>query len=464
MLIPRLTTPSGLLTVLALTVLWIPAGRYSVVGAPAALPWRLVVLGMLLLLFLRLALDRSASWRPSPFVLVVLAVPVTGLLSLLANVWSLDADNFLVPGTLAVVQGTLLLTIFVVTRQLVTTSWAADWLLRLLVVGAGIVALSVGWERATGFNIFINLHQFLPLQLIADAPVVSRFGTVRALGSANHPIALSVMLVMLLPVAAFLARHSPWPRTRPLRLLVFLGLASAMVLAAVLTGSRTFVVMVGVMMGVLLLLDRAVLGRMLVAAVPVGVVALLAVPGTVLNLVSSFTDPSALIESQYSSPGWRGSGRLADLGPSLVQAQDHLWFGTGVGSRIVTGAEANAQILDNQYLSTLLESGLLGLLALLGLLFGPAFMTLRLAWGRDLRPAERHLALALGCAFLGYAVSAFFFDAMAFQQTVMVFLMLLAVASWLRVSVGRHRTGRELDAAGGTEPVRETREGPVAAG
>ncbi|MCZ2803680.1 hypothetical protein O2W18_01015 [Modestobacter sp. VKM Ac-2983] len=441
-----LTGPRGLLAVLVLTVMWIPAGRFALVGSSAALPWRLVVLGMLVLLFLSLALDRSARWRPSPFLVPVLAFPTVGLLSVLANLHALGELGQVGAAVLTTVQAFLTVGIFVVARQLCTSSWIADWLCRLLVLAALVVALSVAVEAVTGTNVFLLLDRVLPLQLLADAPVVTRAGTTRALGSANHPIALSVVLAMLLPVAVFLSRYSPWPRSPEARRVLYLGTAVALVLAGLLTGSRTLVVMLVVMAALVFFTHWTLFVRLLLGAAPFGLVAVLLIPGVVLGLVRSFLDPQELIASQYSSPGWRGSGRLADLGPSLVEAQDALVLGTGVGSRIIDGPDTNALILDNQYLSTLLESGLVGLLAMAVMLVLPAVVMVRHTRDARLPSAERHLALALACAFGGYAASAFFFDAFAFQQTFMLFLLLLAVGSWLVTSARARRTPAAADA------------------
>ena len=435
----QLASQRGLLALVLLTVMWIPAGRYSVLGVPPALPWRLVALGLLLGLFLSLALDRRVGWRPTPFLRPVLLVAAVGLLSVLVNVRRLALLGRVDDGALAVVQTALLLSLFVTVRQLMTSARLVDWAARVLVLAGGVVGLGAGVERATGFNAFISLQAFLPLQLLSEAPTVSRYGTARALGSSNHPIALSVVMVVLVPLAVFLARRSPWPSRQGLRQALYLGAAFAMVTGAFLTGSRTFVVVIAVMALVLLLVDVLRFTRVVLAAVPLALLAAVLIPGAVRGVLDSFSSPSSLIDSQYAAAGGRGSGRLADVAPSLAQAQQHPLLGTGVGSRLISGPDANAFILDNQYLSTLLESGFLGLLAVLVMLVLPAVAMVRAVRDPWLSPGERDLVLALGCAFTGYAVAVALFDAFAFQQTLMVFCVLLAMASHL-VTVSRERT------------------------
>jgi len=401
----RISSPSGLLAILVLTVMWVPAGRYSLIGVAPALPWRLVTVVLLLMVFLALALDRRVSWQRSPFLLLVLGLPAVGLISSVANLHALAVLGRVEAAILANTQMFLLAGIFVIARQLLTSSWRADWLCRLLVLTGGAVGVAACWERVSGFNVFLNLQRFLPLQLLSEAPQVARFGVARALGSANHPIALSVALIMLVPVAVFLARHSPWPRRPGVRQGLYYVAAVAMVLGSFVTGSRTFVVMLAVMAVFLLVNHWTAFVRVLLVAVPLVLVGALALPGSVGSLLMNFLQPDELIASQYASPGSRGSGRLADLGPSLAAAQAHLPFGTGVGSRVVSGEGVNAPILDDQYLSTLLESGLLGLIAMVALLLTPVVVLLKRTRDPYLHGPERDLALALSCAFAGYAVA-----------------------------------------------------------
>jgi hypothetical protein len=426
-----LTSRQGLLVVLVLTVFWIPDGRYSVAGLPGGLPWRLAIMGLLLFLFLSLALDRRVRWRRMPMIGLVLGYPVAVLVSVLANVLGLAEAGQVGDAALAVGQLFLIAGMAIVVRQFCWTSWDVDRVCRMLILAGGVVAVAAAWETLTGYNVFTDLHRFLPLQVLSDSAEFTRSGAARAVASAKHPIALSAVLAMLLPVAVFLSAHSPWPRTPGTRKLLFGAVSCVLVLGAFLTGSRTFIVMLFASGLLLLVLHWTLFVRVLMAAVPLTVAAAVVMPSKVLTLFDSLLHPSALVESQYTSPGWRGSGRLADLGPSLEEAGRNLFFGTGAGSRIVNGPGTNARILDNQYLTTLLESGIVGLLAMAALLFGPAFLMVRRFRDPRLAGPERDLALALACVFTSYAVGSFFFDSFSFLQTLMLFLILLGVASWL---------------------------------
>jgi hypothetical protein len=55
------------------------------------------------------------------------------------------------------------------------------------------------------------------------------------------------------------------------------------------------------------------------------------------------------------------SGRLTDVGLSLSEWSRKALLGEGFGTRKPTGPDANARLLDDQWLGTLLETGYFGL-------------------------------------------------------------------------------------------------------
>ena len=100
------------------------------------------------------------------------------------------------------------------------------------------------------------------------------------------------------------------------------------------------------------------------------------------------------------------------------------------------GPDSNAFILDNQYLSTLLESGAIGVLGVAVLLLVPAVrLALFSRWPAEriggVAPDERRdLAAAVAVSISGYVVALFFFDGFSFIQTLLTFFLLLAAGSW----------------------------------
>ena len=113
------------------------------------------------------------------------------------------------------------------------------------------------------------------------------------------------------------------------------------------------------------------------------------------------------------------------------------FFGSGFGSRIVIGDEANAFILDNQFLGTLMETGALGVLGLAVFLLVPPIMLLRFAFTQAAERRHAALALTLAVAMSGYIAAIFFYDAFGFFQTFFILCMLLAAGAWLLTEAPR---------------------------
>ncbi len=94
------------------------------------------------------------------------------------------------------------------------------------------------------------------------------------------------------------------------------------------------------------------------------------------------------------------------------------------------GEEANAQILDNQWLGTLLETGVIGVIGLIALFVWPIFVMMRFALRSHAPESRRFLTFAIATSTVGYTTSMFFYDAFAFMQTLLLLSMLYGVAAW----------------------------------
>jgi hypothetical protein len=174
--------------------------------------------------------------------------------------------------------------------------------------------------------------------------------------------------------------------------------------------------------------------RLLPMLVPLAVVIQIAMPGT-LGTFRAILQPSYLIQEQSRDLG-PGSGRIADLGPSLSEWSRSPFLGQGFGTRVVTTelgpgdtgagdtvAASAVQILDNQWLTTLLEVGAAGVLGLVWL-FWRAIGRLARRARSDPGP-DGWLATALAAALAAYGVGMLTFDAFAFiQVTFIAFIML----------------------------------------
>jgi len=429
----------GAALALVVVVALVPARRYTLpVSLPfAAEPYRIVVLLLLAMVIGALLLDPAFRWRRLEFGGPVAFFFATQLVSIAINVPGL-VEAGLAPNAVTSLVGLIIIClVFIVARQIFRSRAIVRFTVMATVLAGALVGALATIERVTRVNVFLDVFSALPLQRLSEEDsLFVKEGTARAFASAQHPIALAVFLCMLIPLGIHLARHAGWPRTPVPREFLWMGCTMLIGLGMVSAVSRTAFVQLGVMVLVGLALRPRLLPKALLYGAVAACGALLVSARNVISMITELLDPEALIESQMTSPGWTGSGRLADLGPSLEQAASRPFTGTGLGSRVTMGDGANAFILDNQYLSTLLESGALGVLGMLVLLLVPAA---RLAFFSRLpdervggvAPGERRdLAAAVSVSVAGYVVALFFFDGFSFIQTLLAFFLLLGIGSW----------------------------------
>jgi hypothetical protein len=429
----------GAAVALVVVICLVPARRFTLpVSLPfAAEPYRLVVLLLLAIVVAALLLDPAFRWRRLEFGVPVAVYFATQLLSIAVNVPGL-VDAGLAPNAVtSLVSLVIICATFVVARQIFRSRAIVGITLMATVAAGAIVGALATIERVTRVNVFMEVFSALPLhRLSEEESLFVKEGTARAFASAQHPIALAVFLCMLIPLGVYLARHAGWPRSPAFRELLWMGCTLLIGLGMIAAVSRTAFVQLAAMIVVGLLLRPRLLPRLALYGAVAACGALLVSARNVLTMIGELLDPQALVESQLTSPGWTGSGRLADLGPSLEQAAARPFTGSGLGSRVTMGDGANAFILDNQYLSTLLESGAIGVLGMLVLLVVPAVRLALFSRVADaslggVAPTERRdLAAAVAVAIAGYVVALFFFDGFAFIQTLLAFFLLLAAGSW----------------------------------
>lgn len=435
--------PGGL-AILVGIIMFVPVRRYALpIPLPFALELYRVVLVALVMAVLGAILLRKRAWQPVAFGWPIGIFFASLVISIPMNGTSLVEASLASTAVGALLNYAILLSAFFITRQLLTSeSMVLGLLTGLVWCGAALGAMAT-FERATRYNVFTRLHQFLPLDVIAEDSEAFRAGGYRSFASSQHPIALSVMFCILIPLAIYLARYSPWPRN-PINRRIVYGIVTAVLLMGVMSAvSRTAIVVLAVMT-LLTLVLRPWLGITLIAlGLPFMLAGMVFVPKIFNTLILSFLDIDGLIESQQTSPGWRGAGRLADLAPAMEEFVRDPFFGTGVGSRIVVGETQNAFILDNQVLGTLLETGAVGLIGLACLIVVPLVMLLRFAFttARE-APQYAMLAFAIAVSGAGFTGALFFYDAFGFYQTMFVYFMLLAVGGWLLTASSPARAAR----------------------
>jgi O-antigen ligase len=202
--------------------------------------------------------------------------------------------------------------------------------------------------------------------------------------------------------------------------------------------SRTGVLMFAVVAIVYLCLRPRETLRLWPALVPALVLIHLALPGTLGSLKNSFMPSGGLVAQQKSDAGQSGSGRLADLGPGLRQWQQNPLFGEGYATRDVsvpdvapspTGELSDHQILDDQWLGTLLETGAVGFVGWLWF-FARAVRRFGREAARD-HSARGWLLTALTAGIAAYGIGMLTFDAFGFIQVTFLLFIFVGLGSAL---------------------------------
>jgi O-antigen ligase len=407
-------------TILAV-ILFVPMRRYVFpVNLPFDLePYRILVALVLLLWALSLLAQPDVAFRRSG---------LEGPMLLFA--FALVASDFANPGRMAEYQSfvmrglTLALSVvvfFYFVVSVVRTFSQVVTIVKLLVVGTTVLAVLALIETRTGWSPFDHFHQYFPvLQEAGSITDDTRMGGFRALGSAEHPIGLGVLFALVAPLALYLAIR--FGRGWWLSLVIVMG-------GTFVTVSRTAMIMLFVTSLVTLALRFRETWRFSPLLVPLVVMVHFAAPGTLGALKYSFTPPGGLVAEQSNDEYVAGSGRIADIGPSLDLFREKPVFGYGYGTLQTAGPDANARALDNQWLSSLLNIGLVGVFSLVWLF--TRFLRGVTRRARHKRTPDGWLLVALTASVTGFAICMFTFDAFVFTQVTFVFFLLLALGSSL---------------------------------
>jgi O-antigen ligase len=228
---------------------------------------------------------------------------------------------------------------------------------------------------------------------------------------------------MVMPLALYLALHdlkrSRWQRWVPV-LLIAIAIPTSV--------SRSAILAAGLGVGLFIAgmpPARRVTG---LAAIPVAVAGIFLTAHGLIGTLKQFF----LLGTADNSISHR-VGEYPWVEHTVEQAP---WFGQGGGTYIVT----EVHILDNQYLTTMIELGLVGTAALAFYLIWPA-VTALVARGRTADPRLRDLCAALAGAELAAVVCSYTFDSMSFPMFVGVQALVAGLigATWLLVQ-SEHET------------------------
>jgi hypothetical protein len=307
-----------------------------------------------------------------------------------------------------------------------------------LMVGLGvIVAIATIIEYRLHYNIFYALWgKVLTITVPSEFDTPDSIGRLTIYGPTGHPLELAALLAMVLPFAVVGLIDAATRRQRVLYTLA-IGLLIA---GGVATSRKTSLVAPAA--AVLLLAayrPRAVFRSLATLAVVLGVMVHVTSPGALGSVVSQLEPGhfnSALTTTDRTE-------RYDAVRPDVVS---HLLLGRGYESY----DPHVYRILDNEYLGLLITTGLLGVLAYLGIfgaMMSAAHRTIR---GPD--PVRSSLALAAFASVGVIAVASVLFDVLSFPHVPYLLFFVGAMIVTLREPSPAPEPARRLAPAPGPLP------------
>jgi O-Antigen ligase len=276
----------------------------------------------------------------------------------------------------------------------------------------GVVAALQFWINV---DITPVLRELPGFSLNHDNPaIVSRAALNRVAGTSGTAIELGVVAGMLLPLAIYLAMYDTGRTTlKRWAPVVLIGLA---IPASV---SRSGIISVALAGAVLVVLMPTRQRLVALCAAPFAVAGIfMSAPGVISTLVGFFQAGTSDDSVRARVQDYPEVERLVNQAP---------WFGQGGGTYLPTGLD----ILDNQYLKTAIELGMVGVVALAAFFIVPLIAAL--VTRRHSEDAElRLLCAALAGATLAAAVCSVTFDSLSFPMFSNVYALVIGLvgACW----------------------------------
>ena len=294
------------------------------------------------------------------------------------------------------------------------------FLLRVVVVCTTVVAVFGILQYLAGFDVtpfmrFPGLHFWEQTNSVGV-----RNGLTRAAGTTSNPLEFGVFCAMILPLAIHAALHAKREGRRIAPWWACVALMSAGLMFSV---SRSAIIGVAAA-SFALFLGWPARRRLWMAATGGGFVALIgiAAPGLLNTFRSLFQDAG-----QDSSVQWR----LHDYDTGRQLIAQHFWLGRGTG----TWYAPKHEIFDNQYLLTLVESGVLGLVTFVGIFLAGLYAAVRVRflWSRGPQASthDRDLPLSLAASLCVIFPAFATFDFLAFPTVSATAFLLTGIAGAL---------------------------------
>ncbi len=293
-------------------------------------------------------------------------------------------------------------------------------LIAALLIGGAVFSAFAGLIQQA---LAIDLSQYIRLPGFRDAGLFEsgreRLGLTRAHGTARHPIEFGTSLALAFPFSLHFAAYG---RTRMARLA---GLVASVVIVSGLATSLSRSALVSLLVILVVVVPSWTPRRRLNAALT----------GVAIIAVMFMWQPHRLNSAIELAVNWRGENidgvgidsRTGDYEIVARMVSEHPLVGEGYGAHV-------SFALDNEYLDTAIESGVLGVLALLAAVVVPfwvAGVARREAQARG-DPAEADFAVAIRASLLASAIALATYDGLSFPQFAFSAFVIIGLAGAMR--------------------------------
>ena len=287
--------------------------------------------------------------------------------------------------------------------------------LKYSLILSALTAIGVIWEYRFHYNVFYDVSsKLLPgFFTVARASTDARddIGRVMTFGPTDHPLEVCGMLTMAFPIALVGILGGKDRRAR-----ILYGIAACLLLAAAISTYRKSALLGPVAVVLVIAYFRR---RELVRLAPLGFLSLISI-----HLLSPGAFGSILFQLHPSRLGVATvSDRAADYDAVRPDLWSHLAFGRGYGSY----DHLSYRILDSEMLSRVVDTGILGALAVVFMLMAIVFASRKLINARD--PVWSLPVLAVAAAAVAFLVFAFLFDVTSFPHVPYILLSLAALVA-----------------------------------
>ena len=265
---------------------------------------------------------------------------------------------------------------------------------------AVMMALGTIWEYRSEFNVFFEwTSKVIPVQLPGELYVYDSIGRQSVIGPTIHPLAPAMMMACALPyalVSMFNSQDVP-------RRLVWAAAAAIMVAAALATQRKTSILAPTAAVLVLVAYRPRMLRQLVPAAAVLFVVVHLVTPGA-LGGVTEQLLPQNLF----------GVSSTIDRQSDYSAIQPDVVNQPLLGRGYETYDQKKYRILDNQYLTTIIGTGIAGILAYLSIFAAIFLLAHRVA--RNGKGERVPIAMAIAAATVAMVLGSALLDLLALPQ------------------------------------------------